>query len=89
MILSSLLSAEVFHDVETTEMHTLTQKQTNTILRLQSLYLQWEVSMSTVHLFIVYFLASKLIIIIYANMIIYHDFLGSYNSQLHVVEIHY
>ena len=103
MILSSLSSAEVFHDVETTEMHTLTQKQTNTILRLQSLYLQWEVSMSTVHLFIVYFLASKLIIIIYAfwnrymrdcadteaNMIIYHDFLGSYNSQLHVVEIHY
>jgi len=89
MILSSLSSAEVFHDVETTEMHNLTQKQTNTILRLQSLYLQWEVSMSTVHLFIVYFLASKLIIIIYANMIIYHDFLGSYNSQLHVVEIHY
>jgi hypothetical protein len=63
MILSSLSSAEVFHDVETTEMHTLTQKQTNTILRLQSLlYLQWEVSMSTVHIFIIYFLVSKLII---------------------------
>ena len=63
MILSSLSSAEVFHDVETTEMHNLTQKQTNTILRLQSLlYLQWEVSMSTVHIFIIYFLVSKLII---------------------------
>jgi hypothetical protein len=75
--------------------------------------------MSKVHLFIIYFLVSKLFILsmlleqicVYvlllikchdgdlgymrdsaereANMIIYHDFVGSCNSQLHVVEIHY